>query len=241
MELAMKKKFLALAAAPAALAVMATPAVAAVNIVVNGGFEDGNTGFTSNYTYVAPGSGPESMVPESTYSVGQNAGAYHPSWSPVTAFEGSNFFIANGSTTDNLAAWKQTLHGLTVGTTYDFSAYAVNVCCNATFTGPNASPFIIAVGAGGTPSTIAMSGALASNSVWTQFTGSFVATAEDVDLSIFTDINAASGNDYGLDAISVTQAVPEPTTWLMMILGFFGLSFAIRRGGSERKTRMRFA
>ena len=37
--------------------------------------------------------------------------------------------------------------------------------------------------------------------------------------------------------------LPEPATWAMMILGFFGLSFAVRRRGSRatRMPRVRFA
>lgn len=220
----MRKGLLFLAAFAAA-----SPAVAA-NLVTNGGFEAGNTGFTSTYTYVAPGG---SMVPENTYSVGPNASAYHGSWANVAAHSGTNYFIANGSPTDNASAWKQTLSGLTVGATYNFSAWAVNVCCNTSYTGPNASPLIISVGSGGTPATIATSGVLGSTGVWTLFTGSFVANSTSTDLSIFTDINDRGGNDYGLDDISVTAAVPEPATWAMMIAGFGLIGGLMRRRNNQ--------
>ena len=217
------------------LATMAAagPAMAATNLVTNGGFESGNTGFTSTYTYVAPGG---SMVPEATYSVGQNAASYHPSWASITAIEGRNYFIANGSSVDNAPAWSQTLTGLTVGQSYQFSAFAVNVCCNSTFGGPNASPFIVTVGTGTSAGTnpIATSGSLGSTGTWTQFTGQFTANATSTALSIYTDINALSGNDYWLDAISVA-AVPEPAMWGMMIAGFGMAGAAMRR---RRQTKI---
>jgi hypothetical protein len=37
------------------------------------------------------------------------------------------------------------------------------------------------------------------------------------------------------------EHLPEPATWAMMILGFFGLSFAVRgRGGRKTKMRVRY-
>ncbi len=43
------------------------------------------------------------------------------------------------------------------------------------------------------------------------------------------------------DADAVTDPIPEPATWLMMILGFFGLSFAVRRRSAAAGTRVRFS
>ena len=58
----------------------------------------------------------------------------------------------------------------------------------------------------------------------------------------FTDITAfvtgltfmTDGNFTGtMQAVSVVNTVPEPSTWVMMLLGFAGLGFAFRR--SRRK------
>lgn len=38
-----------------------------------------------------------------------------------------------------------------------------------------------------------------------------------------------------------TEPLPEPATWLMMILGFFGLSFAVRRRATSSGDRVRFS
>jgi PEP-CTERM motif len=206
---------------------LASPAMAATNLVTNGGFEAGNAGFTSTYNYVAPNAG--LMVPENTYTVALNAANQHPSWANVAAFAGNNFLIANGSPSSDAPVWMQMLTGLTIGTTYNFSAMAVNVCCNSSFGGPNVSPLLISIGSNVAPTTIATSGALGSTGVWSAFTGSFVANSTTANLSIFTDTSAASGNDFGLDEISVTAAVPEPATWMMMLIGMAGVGFSMRR------------
>lgn len=210
-----------------AAAVLAAPASAATNLVTNGDFEAGNTGFTSGYSYVGT-PGDFAMYGEGTYTVGESPRDYHNLWADFGAYEGDLFFIANGSVANDLPAWQQTLTGLTVGATYNFSAYAVNVCCNSSFGGPNATPFIIAVRTDGGTQTIATSGAVTGTGSWMQFGGSFVATATTANLSIFNDNSQASGNDYGLDLISVT-AVPEPASWALMLGGFGLLGTAARR------------
>jgi hypothetical protein len=218
-----------------AAAIVAAPVSAATNLVVNGDFEAGNVGFTSGYAYVAT-PGDFAMYPEGTYTVGESARDYHNLWADFPAYEGDLFFIANGSVANDLPAWQQTLTGLVVGQTYNFSAYAVNVCCNSSFGGNNATPFIIAVRTDGGTQTVATSGAVTGTGNWIQFGGSFVATSSTANLSIFNDNSQASGNDYGLDNISVT-AVPEPASWAMMIGGFGLLGAAARR----RRTNVVFA
>jgi hypothetical protein len=44
----------------------------------------------------------------------------------------------------------------------------------------------------------------------------------------------AGGNDFGIDDLVIT-AVPEPSTWAMMILGFAGIGvLAYRRNNRPR-------
>jgi len=54
-----------------------------------------------------------------------------------------------------------------------------------------------------------------------------------------TDINAAIGSPTHLFAISghadLAGAVPEPSTWVLMLAGFAGLSFAARRRAARRR------
>lgn len=205
---------------------------ASAQIVTNGDFEAGNTGFNSDYSYVGT-PGPTAMYPEGTYTVGTNAADYHNLWASVAAYSGDNYLIANGAPGPNVSVWSQMLTGLTVGQTYNFSAYITNVCCNGDFTGTNGTPFIVATDNG----AFTVSGAAGATGVWTQLTGSFVATSTSTMLNIFNDNSMASGNDFGLDAISVTAAVPEPATWGLMILGFGAVGATLRR----RSTKVAFA
>lgn len=49
----------------------------------------------------------------------------------------------------------------------------------------------------------------------------------------------ASQNAFEIDNFAI-GAVPEPTTWLMMILGFFGLSYALRSRNAQSTVRVRY-
>jgi hypothetical protein len=54
------------------------------------------------------------------------------------------------------------------------------------------------------------------------------------------DIFESGPNGSGVGTLAVTAAVPEPSTWAMMILGFCGLGFmAFRRGSRSIVARLR--
>ena len=50
-------------------------------------------------------------------------------------------------------------------------------------------------------------------------------------------LNLGNVTQEGAPPISVTPAVPEPSTWMMLLLGFFGIGAAMR---SRRRTRVAF-
>lgn len=64
------------------------------------------------------------------------------------------------------------------------------------------------------------------------------------DLATQNAVNSArfssSQNAFEVDNVAV-QAVPEPTTWLLMILGMLGIGFTMRRSNKENTSRIRFA
>jgi len=41
-----------------------------------------------------------------------------------------------------------------------------------------------------------------------------------------TSASDDTANDFAIGAVSLETAVPEPSTWAMMLLGFAGLGFA---------------
>jgi hypothetical protein len=106
------------------------------NLIVNGTFQSGNTGFNSDYTYV---------VPQNTngQSVGIEAGKYtidisstghgigSIGWPSISGYGGSNdkFLMANGwgnNENSSKAVWKQTVN-VTPNTPYTFSCKVVSL------------------------------------------------------------------------------------------------------------------
>jgi hypothetical protein len=64
---------------------------------------------------------------------------------------------------------------------------------------------------------------------WTQYSFTFTGTGSDT----FTIVNRNDPSYQLLDNFSVSSAVPEPSTWAMLLLGFAGLGYAGYR--SSRK------
>lgn len=98
------------------------------DVVVNGDFEAGNTGFTSTYGYTVPGGNvggiSGNLLPEQAYTVDSNPSTSHSLWGSFadhTPGVGNQMLIVNGG--DNLAdfVWKQTVN-VTPGLTYFFEA-----------------------------------------------------------------------------------------------------------------------
>jgi len=228
------RHFLSVGAAAAVVA-LASQAHAGVNLVQNGDFSLGNTDFGSGYVYVpqpgSPATGPATSPPynsynESTYGVGTNADLYHNLWYNVTAPGGGNYLVVNGNNDGSssalptatlpLTVWDQSVT-VTANTTYDFSAQATGIYPSS----PATLEFLI----NGTQvgSTLTLNGAVPD---WITFSSNWSSGAGgSVTLSIIDTNTVASGNDFGVDHISLA-AVPELSTWGMMGLGFAGLAFA---------------
>ena len=110
--------------------------VSSGNLVTNGDFSAGNSGFTSDYYYVSPaanlatamsGGTHTGLVPEGYFAVDGNAHDYHPSFYGLdhTTGTGSFFMITNGSGTPNTEVWSQTVNNIVPNTTYYFSTWGV--------------------------------------------------------------------------------------------------------------------
>jgi len=221
-------KFVAFAAAALAGGLLfASAASASGNLVVNGDFTAGNSGFTSGYTFQAY---PGDMHPEGLYTVGPNPNAVHSSW--VTMDDGNNRLIVNGSTESPLPfVWRE---DVAAGAgAYNYSLDVADICCNDSYGGPNLPSllsfsfstdgftFIPLAAYTTTPPTDA--------GVFTTLSGSFLLpTSGTLRLQIDSGTNFPGGNDFAIDNISVS-AVPEPAGWAMMILGFGGLGASLRR------------
>jgi hypothetical protein len=213
---------------------------ASANLVVNGDFSAGNSGFTSDYNYIAPGTlnppgAPDqgqsdyTLWDEGTYSIGTDPHSLHASWASFAAPGGSgNMMIVNGAASP-VNVWQGTLSSaLVVGQTYEFSAWVANlypppVGLGTTPTAPAQLQFSIGGNQIGTSFTAPGVG------VWSEFTATFVAGTEPIGV---LDLNTVpNGNDFALDDISLV-AVPEPTTMVagaLLLLPFGASSLRILR------------
>jgi hypothetical protein len=215
-----------------ALALTASVPAFASNLVTNGDFAGGNAGFTSGYTYVAPTF--NSMYPESTYTVFNNANGVHDQWAAVTGQGGAgDFLIVNGATAGNIDVWKSVSIAVTPNTNYFFEAYATNVCCGA-FVG-SSSKLTFAVDGDATSATLSTFDTAASPVGTWQFLSNTWNSGSNTSVTL-TLKNAStefSGNDFGVDSINFGTVsiggVPEPTSWAMLITGFGMVGFAARR------------
>ena len=235
-------------------AVLAGQAIAGTNLIQNGDFEAGNTGFTSGYSYVAQ-QGYYALWGEGTYTVGANSDLYHGLWANVGNHTpgGNNYMIINGAPSTDTVVWKSTVMNLGPGT-YNFSAYVTDICCNSFFNGFDALPQLsfTAASADTTPVNFMLSSSTLSPDapgVWYEFTGSFtLASGMTGYVSLANADGAYSGNDFGIDDITLTRssgdnqdirpAVPEPASWAMMVGGFGLVGAALRR---RQRKALRFA
>ena len=224
---------------------LASQAVAGPNLIENGDFEAGNSGFSSGYTYVDHG-GYDALWGEGTYSVGANSADYHGLWANVGNHTpgGNNYMIVNGAPNIGTVVWQSNALTLSAGT-YNFAAYVTDICCNAFFNGFNALPVLTFTAT--TDNNVPMVFTLDSRTVqvdapgtWYELSATFTLnSAASGFVSLANSEGALSGNDFGLDDISLTHeiggdqalspSVPEPATWAMMVGGFGLVGGAMRR------------
>lgn len=212
-----------------AAAVLCTSQVYGQNLLVNGNFSGGNSGFTTDYTLTT-------MTPylfqdnvHGIYAIepiGSVAGSSaYGDWTNVTTLPAGgngNVFVADGATTASTRVWTETLT-VTPGTPYNFSYYAAeisNPCCS------NAS-FVASIN--GTSG-----GVLNAIGAWQQsptFTWNSGASTSATLTLIDTNLSGPY-NDFVLTDISFTApptAVPEPASWMLMLLGLCLAPLALRR------------
>ena len=176
------------------------------NLLVNGDFSSGNSGFYSTLIYTSD------LIPENTYAIGTDPADFHDntySYGDHTTGTGL-MMIVNGPTTANQVIWQETVT-VTADTSYQLSAWAARWYLYDT--SPAQLQFSINETAIGSLLTLTE-----NSDAWNNFTGSWYsgnATSATIEISDFN--LAANGNDFSLDDLSF-QSVPEPEA------GFFLLS-----------------
>lgn len=166
-------------------------------LVTNGNFESGNTGFASDYTYNSAPVPYSNDLDEEEYYVGTNPAAIHQCFAACTDHTSGSgkMMIINGAPTANVKVWKQTV-SVTPNTDYSFSAWLNNVTCGV---GYNAQ-LQFSIGGNLLGSTFESDSALCSWKKFSQVWNSGSNTS--VEISIVNQNTDANGNDFALDDIS---------------------------------------
>lgn len=168
------------------------------NLVVNGNFSSGNTGFTSNYIYGTGGSY-GLLSNEGQYAISTNASLTHTNFAACTDHTGNNgnFMIVNGSSTANTNVWCQTV-SVNPATSYIFRAWftsvhtsnpaILNFSINGSSIGPNAN-------------------VSSATCYWQSFfqTWTSGATQTSANICITNQNINPSGNDFAIDDIYFAQ------------------------------------
>ncbi len=181
----------------------AMSATSRANLLTNGDFSGGDTGFSSGYTFV-----PNNVENGSTgiISIGTTSEIVNPFWTdPTTVVVNNNtysavpvpgttsFLFANGSTVASTPVWSETVT-LAAGTQYAFSGYLAALYNQnpAALTISNQSGTILTTNAPSTPG--AWNGF--QNTFTTTTAGSYTFTIVDTNLQV-------TGNDFALSNLAL--------------------------------------
>jgi len=202
------------AAVLAASSLLTSPASAAVNYVTNGSFESGSN---PGNAWITLGTGSSAL---NGWAISGSIDYIGDYW---VASNGKRSVDMNGSASAGTIS--QIISGLTSGATYKV---AFDISGN-----PDGPPPVksLDVSVDGNVTSFSFPGGNTKTAMgWVSHNFTFVAGGTTALLS-FGPANDPRGS-FGpaLDNVSVTAAVPEPSTWAMMLIGFFGLgALSMRR------------
>ncbi|TVR79187.1 MAG: T9SS C-terminal target domain-containing protein [Chitinophagaceae bacterium] len=180
------------------------------NLIQNGDFEDGNTGFTTDYNYVnTPYSGGYNsgtgLYPEGAYAVDVNPNFYHPQFQGSDLTTGSGkFMIVNGSPNMGDKVWCQNV-SVEPNTSYELEAYVSSLV--------SSNPAIVYFTVNSTAALHLPVTAPSTQNSWIPFGGEWYSgTSTTAEVCIYNENTIKSGNDFGLDEISMKAVCTDTAT-----------------------------
>ncbi|HCL06520.1 MAG TPA: hypothetical protein DHW64_11415 [Chitinophagaceae bacterium] len=165
------------------------------NLLDNGDFENGNSGFGTDYTYDITNNNYQ------RYEIANNPINIYPWWCNVFPSSGNNMLVIDGATSSSVRVWYQTVSVLP-NTTYNFAGQFINF----SNTGGNNDPNIVVTING----TMIYNSALPySNCMWTTMNEIWQSGENDysAEIIIYANPNVAGngvGNDLAIDNLSFT-------------------------------------
>lgn len=173
-------------------------ALSGVNLLTNGDFSSGNSGFGSSYTYWATGTQNEGVYfvvanPNSMHS-GFCSCADHTTGSITTGSQ----MVINGATSVGIIAWSESV-SVVPGANYQFSYWIQNVSLGG-------NPGQLQLYVNGSP-TGSVYTATTNEDGWFQYIGTINSGSSNVlQLTLINNNTLAGGNDFALDDIVFQQA-----------------------------------
>jgi hypothetical protein len=192
-----------------------------VNVITNGDFEAGNTGFSSDYTF-----SPGNIWGPGTYDIVTDPSNSHrlaSSFGDHTTGSG-NMMVVNGSTEAGLTLWFEPVP-IDPGAYYTLSFWVASWF-------PTSPAFLDVLINGVSVGTVSPPGG-DQVGTWTQFTANWLAgSADSATISIMGLNTEYGGNDFAIDDISFVDPpfpAPEPASLLLSGFGFLGLALLRKR------------
>lgn len=209
----------------AAAAVLLTTGANAAELIANGDFSAGNSGFASTYSYQTY------SASDGTYYIGKNASSLCGCWANLDDHTtgAGNYMILDGAQS-GLDFFNETF-AIVAGTTYTLSFWAAQLG-NGPAATITASFNDAILGTGLTP----------GGTAWEKYSFTFNSAFNgQVSSATIRLSDAGTGwqyNDFAVDDVSFTGAapaggVPEPSSWALLMAGFGLIGTAARRTGNR--------
>ena len=166
------------------------------NMIVNSGFESGNTGFSTSYTLGTGGSW-GLLSNAGTYAITTSPNLVHNNFTSCqdhTPTPGVNMLVVNGASTPNTQVWCQTVP-IEPATTYQFGTWVTSALTDPTVAQLQFSINGAPLGSIFSPSSQGCN--------WTQFTQNWTSgMVTSAQICIVNQNTSGGGNDFAIDDIT---------------------------------------